>query len=319
MVARREGRGPSWVVMVVSTLVVTGAGAQTHTEAPAWAWQRGTAGDDQVVGLAVGQGGVYVAGQTMGQMEGTPSAGGVDFFLGRLGEDGSQQWLKQAGTAANDYATGVAVDDRVSTAVQVYVVGYTAGGLDGNTPAGGQDVFVRGYDGQGNRRWTRLLGTAAGDFGQAVATGPDGAVYVAGYTSGALGGATAGGQDAFVAKYDGQGNLQWVRQVGTDKNEQARGVAVDAAGGVYVVGQTFGNLGGTNASTTTSDIFVVKYDGQGNEQWRRQSGTAGTETAQGVATSRRTSGQVDVYVAGRTSSAMGGQIPLGSNDVVVMK
>jgi alpha-tubulin suppressor-like RCC1 family protein len=307
------------LALVASLLACTAASAQPHTEPPSWSWQRGTSSEDQVAALASSRGALFAAGHTFGQLGTSPASGLADFFLARLGEDGSQQWLLQNGSSSSDYATGLALDDRAAT-VLLYVSGYTGGSLDGVSSAGGQDAFLTSYDAQGNRRWTRLLGTSAADFAQAVATGPDGSVFIAGYTSGALSGASAGGQDAFIARYDAQGTLQWVRQFGTSKNDQARGVAVDAEGSIYVTGQTFGSLTTPpNPSTTTSDLFLAKFSAQGTEQWRRQRGTAGTETAQAVATSRRGSGEVEVYVAGRTSSSLDGNPSLGNYDVVLLK
>lgn len=63
-------------------------------------------------------------------------------------------------------------------------------------------------------------------------------IYVVGYVKlAALPGQTAlGGADAFVRKYDSNGNEQWTRQFGTVDAEQAYGVAVDASG-VYVTGR----------------------------------------------------------------------------------
>ena len=53
----------------------------------------------------------------------------------------SLSWTKQLGSSSNDYATGVATD----SSGNIYVTGYTSGGLDGNTSAGGYDIFVVKY------------------------------------------------------------------------------------------------------------------------------------------------------------------------------
>jgi alpha-tubulin suppressor-like RCC1 family protein len=293
---------------------------------PEWKEQLGTSGYEEAAGIAASLEGVYVAGYTRGGMEGQTSAGGHDIFLARLEEGGEKRWVRQFGTAGNDYVTGIAVNDVRPSEVALYVVGYTAGGLGGNASAGGMDAYVVRYGAQGERKWVRQWGTGVGDYAQAVATDAAGNVYVAGYTLGAMGGqVSAGGQDLFLASYDAAGGLRWVRQVGTDKNEQARGVAVGADGSVYVAGYTFGGLGGNgNAGASGSDIFLVKYDGEGRRKWVRQEGTDGTDVAQGVATSRRQTGEVEVYVVGRTAGSAGGRgldggPQRGSYDMVVLK
>ena len=53
--------------------------------------------------------------------------------------------VQQLGTSYDDNATGVATD----SSANVYVVGETVGGLDGNTSAGGSDLFVVKYNSDG--------------------------------------------------------------------------------------------------------------------------------------------------------------------------
>ena len=60
---------------------------------------------------------------------------------------GSQQWTKQLGTSNHDYGRGIATD----SSGNVYVAGETSSGLDGNTSAGGFDLFVVKYDSDGNK------------------------------------------------------------------------------------------------------------------------------------------------------------------------
>jgi hypothetical protein len=42
-----------------------------------------------------------------------------------------------------------------------------------------------------------------------------------------MGGTNAGSYDAFVAKYDAGGSLQWTRQLGTSATEFCNGVSAD--------------------------------------------------------------------------------------------
>ena len=73
---------------------------------------------------------------------------------------------------------------------------------------------------------------------------------------------TTGFNDIFVAKYDPNGNLLWVRGFGGPSFEFGNTVAVDGAGNVVVVGSFRGSVdfgGGLLASAGGDDIFVAKY------------------------------------------------------------
>ena len=97
---------------------------------------------------------------------------------------------------------------------------------------------------QGQETWTRQFGTTGLDAGRAVAADATG-VYVTGETEGALeeGQLSAGGEDAFLRKYDLAGSPLWTRQFGSGGDDRPAAVAVDATG-VYLVGSTEATLPG---------------------------------------------------------------------------
>jgi len=107
--------------------------------------------------------------------------------------------------ATNDYANGVATD----SSGNVYVAGVTYGGLDWNTSAGANDLFVVKYNSNGTKEWTKQLGSASSDYANGVATDSSGNVYVTGDTYGGLDGNTSAGyNDLFVVKYYSSGTKQ---------------------------------------------------------------------------------------------------------------
>jgi hypothetical protein len=202
-------------------------------------------------------------------------------------------WVRQFGTTGSDQAFAVAVD----ASGNVYVTGFTNGTFAGETSAGLEDAFVRKYDASGGVVWTRQFGTTGYDEAFGVAVDASGNVYVTGFTTGTFAGQiSAGGDDAFLRKYDASGNVVWTRQFGTPAGERAFGVVVDASMNAYVVGYTESALGGP-FSGGNSDAFVRKFDSGGNVLWTRQFGGAGTTTAYGVAID----GSGNVYVGGRTA------------------
>jgi hypothetical protein len=105
--------------------------------------------------------------------------------------------------------------------------------------------------------------------------------------------------DAFVTKFDGDGNVLWTRQAGTSDYDTAFGVATHENGSVYVVGVTYGSLGGPNKGD--GDAWVIKFDGDGGLLWRQQFGTREYDFAYRVAT---TDGKLSVV--GGTRGALSG-------------
>jgi hypothetical protein len=170
---------------------------------------------------------------------------------------------------------------------------------------------VAKFDAAGDMLWKRQLGTGASDGARSVATDAAGDIYIAGWTRGSLGGINRGySGDAWVAKYDAAGDVLWKRQLGTDADDLARGVATDAVGNVYLTGDTGGSLGGGDYS----DAWVAKYDAVGNALWKRQLGTETWDYASGVATDAAG----NVYLTGYTGGSLG-RANRGEGDAWVAK
>jgi hypothetical protein len=272
-----------------------------------WTRQIGTSSSDYSSSVAAdGSGNVYISGYTSGALGGT-SAGGVDAFLTKYDTSGNVLWSRQIGTSGGDYSKSVAVDGSGN----VYISGYTSGAL-GGTNAGGNDAFLTKYDPSGNVLWSRQIGTSSSDYGNAVAVDGSGNIYISGYTSGSLGGTSAGGVDAFLTKYDASGNVLWSRQIGTSSSDYGRSVAVDGSGNAYLTGYTSGSLGGTSAGGV--DAFLTKYDTLGNVLWSRQIGTSGGDYSYSVAVDR--SG--NAYLSGSTDGSFGDVVAGRAHAFLVM-
>lgn len=306
------GRGPGTAtVRATSTLAASVRGEINVTVVPPgevqWTRQFGTGSDDRAYAAAIdATGRVFVAGTTSGALAGA-NAGGPDAFVRAYAADGTTTlWTRQFGTAASDFANGLATDE----AGTVVVTGST-GGLLAEAHLGMEDAFVRAYDRDGQELWTRQFGTASGDTGYAVAVTRDHRLVVAGTTTGVLEGTGFGSVDGFVRVLDMDGDLVWTRQFGTPAADYALGVAVADDGRVLVAGHTMGDLAVPNAGDF--DAFLRAYDADGDLLWTRQFGTPATDAAVGgVATDPL--GRA--FVAGRTLGALDGP-QLGNGDAFV--
>jgi hypothetical protein len=183
---------------------------------------------------------------------GGPNAGSYDAWIAKYDAGGNQQWVRQFGTPEGDLSRGGLSADGLGN---VYFSGWTNGSL-ATLNAGGSDAFIAKFNAAGNQLWTRQLGSAEPDLGQSVSTDGRGNIYLSGHTSGSLGGSNAGGSDAWVAKYDANGNHIWTHQLGTESGDFNISVSDDGLGNIYISGNTAGSLGGPNAGG--SDAFLAK-------------------------------------------------------------
>ena len=230
------------------------ASAMAWTE-PLWVRQFGPSGPEQSRGVATDAArNVYLTGVTRGPLGG-PYRGNDDAWVAKYNAAGRALWKRQLGTAENDAASGVATD----AAGTVYLTGATLGSLGGHYQ-GNFDAWMAKYNAAGHALWKRQFGTKTVEASLRVATDAAGNVYLSGMTSGSLGGANNGLFDAWVAKYDAAGRKLWTRQLGTESYDFANGVATDAAGNLYLAGETDGSLGGANHGGF--DAWLAKYSTQ---------------------------------------------------------
>jgi hypothetical protein len=240
-----------------------------------WTKQLGTSSGDEARAVSAdGLGNVYITGVTFGNLGGS-NAGNGDAYISKYDSTGTLLWTQQIGTSGQDGCAGVSADGSGN----VYISGYTTGSL-GGANAGNYDAFISKYDASGALLWTKQIGTSSNDTSNSVSVDGSGNVYISGVTDGGLGGASAGGQDAFLVKYDANGTLLWTRQAGTSAFDRSNAVSVDGLGNVYISGITQGSLGGTNAGS--NDAFISKYDASGTILWTEQLGTSSSDNCFGV-------------------------------------
>jgi uncharacterized delta-60 repeat protein len=277
-----------------------------------WTQQLGTSSDDEGWGVTVDSSdNIYVTGRTYGGLDGNTNSGSYDIFLVKYNSSGTKQWTKQLGTSSGDYGRGVTVD----SSNNIYVTGYTQGGLDGNTSSGSRDIFLVKYYDNGTKQWTKQLGTSSDDYGYGVTVDSSDNLYVTGYTSGGLDGNTSSGdKDLFLVKYNSSGTKQWTKQLGTSSTDRGFGVTVDSSNNIYVTGYTQGGLDG-NTNSGSYDIFLVKYNSSGTKQWTKQLGTSSSEGGVGVTVDSSD----NIYVTGYTNGGLDGNTSSGGYDLILVK
>ena len=275
-------------------------GATPSAQEWQWAQQGGGPGSDSGGDVAAdAAGNAYATGNFNGTAQFgafTLTSAGTgpltdDAFVVKHAPTGEVLWARRGGGTAYDRGQGVAVD----AAGNVYVTGGFQGTADFGpftlTSAGFGDVFVAKYSPTGDVLWVQRGGGTGFDQGWDVGVDAAGNAYVAGNFNGTadFGPFTltnVGQGDAFIVKYAPTGEVLWARSGGGPAVDEALAAAVDAAGNAYVAGSfngtaTFGAF--TVASAGGGDLFVARYDPNGQALWARSGGGPDLDFGNGVA------------------------------------
>jgi len=270
-----------------------------------WTRQFGTSGYDSAGlyfnSVAADDTGAYVTGLVSGSLSGQPHAGSHDIFTRKYDPQGNEVWTRLLGTPDADRGESISVD-----ATGVYVSGRTLGALPGQAFLGGMDAFVAKYSHSGSLLWTRQFGGTGYDWALGVSSGPSG-LTVTGWVNGTGYSQPDPPTDAFLRKYDHDGNLIWERVFGGSSNDYGTAVYTSATD-ILVGGVTGSGLPGF----TEGGGFLRRYDSTGNDLWTRQIGSAGIGTVTMDASGA-------TYVGGAVGLALPGQVHAGLGDAFVRK
>ena len=191
--------------------------------------------------------------------------GNSNGWLLKINTKGETQWLESIDLSGSEYAADVTVSHG-----DIFITGSSDASI-GTTPnSGTKDVWIAHYDSNGTQQWIKQLDSDLTDF--VVDISPDhlGGFYLTGYTFGALRTLSLQknhSQDVWIARYDHNGNLLWIKQFGGSNTDSATAMTVDNHGNVYITGLALGNQYANTESD--EDMWVAKLDSHGKPIWSR--------------------------------------------------
>jgi len=206
-------------------------------------------GNDEIRAVAQdADGNVFAAGYTSG-----PKGQGLDAFVARYDAEGVEVWSTRFN--GPDSRTDVFDAMTIDADGNLVVGGYSQSTVSSN------DVFLRKLDpADGSPLWSRVFPGPNGgaDLVWDVGVSPAGHIYAAGYQEGPAG----EGRNAWLAKYDTDGNEIWSRSFNGPESldDQLIGLAVVGEDDVVVSGHE-------NGAEYPWRAIVRRYDGLGMIVW----------------------------------------------------
>ena len=293
-----------------------------YSQAPGWQSVKSiiypqTAG---IKGYAVDfSGNSYVTGSFEGQATfgniKLNSAGGSDIFVAKYDNNGSVQWAVSEGGSGMDAGNAITFDADGN----VYVTGTVrnnvhfdvAGGMTGDDDS--DKFFIAKFGSLGKIIWVRFANGLGAKAGYGISIDNFENLYVTGsfkdssyFDADTVG--SAGNSDIFIAKYNANGDIQWVSTAGGDGDDKGLAIYADSAGNSFITGyfSDTANFGGNNfRAIGKHDGYVAAYNSSGVLQWMAQ--LAGTEVV--IGKTIRVDKAENVYAGGEFN----GEIKLDSS------
>jgi hypothetical protein len=218
-------------------------------------------------------------------------------------------WAHSQGGSGNELAWSITK----SSDEFIYMTGYFMSptitmGSTTLTNAGSTDIFIAKLDTSGNVLWAKSAGGSNQDAGYSVATDALGNLYLAGHfssntitfdTTTLTNNNTNNSADIYIVKFDGDGNVMWVKSFGGQGWDYCNSIAVDGFGNAYIIGGfsslslTFDTFLLTNLNTYY-DIYIAKFDTNGNVLWAKSAGNNYSDYGYSITTDTSD----NIYVAG---------------------
>jgi hypothetical protein len=209
-------------------------------------------------------------------------------------------WAKQFTNAYldnGDPGASMAIDSRGYT----YTAGFFADTSDFDPSnstfylipyrSGIADIFITKLDPFGNLVWAKQFAGAGYKNDVSIAVDSSGNVYTSGWFADTLDVDPGNGiydligssaVDIFISKLDSSGNFVWGKEIGGPTAQAASSISVDNDDNVYITGSFYGTVDfdpGSGISNLTpvggEDIFVAKFDSNGNINWAKEFGGTG--------------------------------------------
>jgi hypothetical protein len=219
------------------------------------------------------------------------SDGSYDAWVVKTDSMGIEQWNRTFGGLGSENGNGIQ---------ETKDGGFILVGETTTYGGGGTDLWLIKMNSTGDEEWNKTFGGLPDDWGGSVYQTEDGGFIVTGDTKTY----TSGGFDFWLIKTDSDGNEEWNNTFGRSNADDTGHSVKPTSDGGYII------LGVSTVFSSDTDIWLIKTDDMGNEEWNRYFGGPGEDWAFSI--SETPDG---AYVMVGDTSSYGP----GSNDVWLLK
>ena len=244
-----------------------------------------------------------------------------DAFIAKFNTSGARVWATYYGGGGSDLGQGIITDkfgNVLATGETTSTSAIATSGSYQSTFAGGSgygDAFIVKFNFSGVRQWATYFGGSDEEKSLGITSDSSGNIAIVGTTRSSSAIATTGtyqfslggGDDAFIAKFNLSGALQWATYFGGSYTDNGQSITCDVGGNIFITGWT----SSTSAIATSGayqtivggggDAFIAKFYSFGYLQWSTYYGGAGGEMGYGITTDVNS----NVILTGYTTSTSG--------------
>ena len=216
--------------------------------------------------IPTSDGGYLIAGRSTTALD-------ENAYLIKIDANGNRLWERNYGGPAGENAASIKPTSDGGYIFLGSTSSYNTGG------SGDFDLYLVKIDASGNMIWEKNYGGSDWDRGASVIVTADGGYLMAGWTSSPEFGAVA--RNVYLVKTDAAGNKQWQKLYGWEHVDEAAEVIATTDGGYLIVGSSE-RYYDAPMETWRPDVYVIKTDGSGNEEWSQTYGGLHNEGASSV-------------------------------------
>lgn len=241
-----------------------------------WSKRYGNANSDQHVhGIAFdAKGNALLTGQLAGTVDFGKGPVEGTLFIAKVDESGNTLLSRGIAGGIGRSITSDTMNSMIVTGTFIGPIDFGGGIIEGSNS---ETIFLTKLDADGNHMFSKKVAPTAWAFPLDMATDAQNNIFICGYFHGPadFGGGplvSGNGNDAFLAKFDSNGNYVYALHLGAMQNQH---VAVDGVGNAVIVGGFSGTVDFGDTPLTASqsgDMFVARVSPTGKVLYAKNFG-----------------------------------------------